>query len=204
MARLHALAGPADPAIARQAAPRSIRALFGSDRARNAVHVSAGMDSARRELAYVFERKYPFTAVATHCAACIIKPHALEAGHAGAIVDTILAAGLEISALRSVALTRGDANDYLDAYKGVVPEFERWVTELSSAPSLVLEVRGDAAVDQLRAIAGPYDVAVAKALEPETVRARFGVDNVRNAVHVTDVERDGPLECKFLFAVVQQ
>ena len=57
-------------------------------------------------------------------------------------------------------------------------------------------------VERVRELGGPGDVAVARVLAPGSLRAQWGVDNVRNALQVTDVEVDGPLESKFLFAVV--
>lgn len=102
----------------------------------------------------------------------------------------------------SVALSRNDAADYLEPYKTVVPEFERWVKELSSGPCVVVEVRGEGVVPALRELAGPYDPVIAKHLRPSSLRAKYGVDTVKNLCFVTDIERDGPLECKFLFTVV--
>jgi nucleoside-diphosphate kinase len=78
----------------------------------------------------------------------------------------------------------------------------RWVAELSSGNSVVLELTGDDAVPTLREFAGPFLPDVARHVAPTSLRARFGVDGVRNAVHVTDLPRDGPLESKFLFHVV--
>lgn len=202
VARVHEAVGPADPAVAREAAPRSVRAVLGLDRARNAVRASACAEAAAAEVRYLFERPFPYTAVCTHCTAVVVKPHAVEAGLVGTVLDALLAQGLEVSAVRSVALTRGDAADFLECYKGVVPECERWVTELSSGPCVALEVRGEGVVERVRELFGPYDVAVARVLRPHTLRAQHGVDNVRCVAHVTDVEVDGPLESKFLFKVV--
>jgi nucleoside-diphosphate kinase len=202
VARLHELAGPADPADARAAAPTSLRAVFGKSRANNAIHVSADAATAKAEVAYVFDRAYPQTSVATHCSAVVVKPHAVAAAAAGAVFDALVSAGLEVSAVRSTALTRSDAADFLEVYRTVVPEYERWVRELSSGPCVALEVRGEGAVGAVRDLAGPFDPTVARELRPDTLRARFGVDNVRNGLHVTDIDRDGPLECKFLFTVV--
>lgn len=47
---LRSLLGPTDPVLARERAPESIRALFGSVLPRNAVHGSADEAAARREL----------------------------------------------------------------------------------------------------------------------------------------------------------
>lgn len=144
----------------------------------------------------------PSSVVGTHCSAVVIKPHAVAAKAAGPIIDALLRAGLEISAARSLILSAEDANDYLDAYRGVYPQFTRWVGELASGPSVALEVRGEGVVEAVREIAGPFDPEVARVLQPGALRARYGLDAVRNAMHVTDIAVDGPLECKFFFHVL--
>ena len=203
LARVHEAVGPADPVTARSVAPRSVRALLGgAGRSEGVVRVSHCASEAAAEVAFVFERSWPYTAVCTHCAAFVVKPHAVEAGHVGALLHALLEAGLEVSALRSVALSRGDAADFLEPYKGVAAEFERWVGELSSGVCVAMEVRGEGVVARLRELVGPVDVAVARVLAPGSLRAKFGVDNVKCAVQITDVEVDGPLETKFLFSVV--
>lgn len=202
LTRLQEIAGPSDPDIAREVLPKSIRAVFGKSKRENAVHVSLFPSSALSEIAYIFERNYPFTAIATHCSAVILKPHVVAAKNVGKIIDIFLSQGLEISALRSVNMKRDDAADFLEAYTGVCVEYDRWITEMSSGPCVILEVRGDNIINRVREIAGPYDVAVARILAPNSIRSQFGIDNVRNAVHVTDIDVDGPLEVKFCFSVL--
>mmetsp|Transcript_50466 Transcript_50466/g.116491 ORF Transcript_50466/g.116491 Transcript_50466/m.116491 type:complete len:196 (-) Transcript_50466:76-663(-) len=53
--RWRALLGPTNSAKARDAAPGSVRALFGSDAQCNAAHGSDGLDSAARELSLMFD-----------------------------------------------------------------------------------------------------------------------------------------------------
>lgn len=77
-----------------------------------------------------------------------------------------------------------------------------WVSELSSGTSYVFELTGENAVESLRQLCGPYIPEVARTLSPDSIRARFGVDTVRNGVHCTDLPLDGPLESKFLFHVL--
>ena len=46
-----------------------------------------------------FSRECRTSAMFTNCTCLVIKPHAIQAGHAGQIIDTILAEGFEISAM---------------------------------------------------------------------------------------------------------
>lgn len=67
------------------------------------------------------------------------------------------------------------------------------------APRQVLCPGGGCAVEPLRALAGPRDPELAKALRPGSLRARFGDTRARNGVHVTDLEEDAALEAAFMF-----
>ena len=75
------------------------------------------------------------------------------------------------------------------------------VDELMAGPCLALEVcgqEGSSIVQQFRDFCGPYDPEVARHIKPDSLRGRFGVDKVRNAVHCTDLPEDGPLEVRLL------
>ncbi len=43
---------------------------------------------------------------------------------------------------------------------------------------------------------------MAKELRPGTVRALFGVDLIRNALHCTDLDSDGIAECEYCFRIL--
>lgn len=73
------------------------------------------------------------------------------------------------------------------------------IDQLSSGPCIALQVRQENAVQQFRALCGPYDPEIAKKLEPKSLRARYGADRVLNAIHCTDMAEDGPLEVHFIF-----
>lgn len=81
--------GPTNSAAARQSAPSSIRAKFGGEGPRNAVHGSDSEPSYKRESGFWFggdapeKRPMKTTAVMDNCTLCIIKPHMLREGLAG-------------------------------------------------------------------------------------------------------------------------
>lgn len=90
----------------------------------------------------------------------------------------------------------------MHSYKGVVAEYPLWVEQLTGSPSLALSLVGADVAHTMRELAGPYNPEIAELLRPGTLRASFGVNTVDNAVHVTDLPTDGPLECKFVFHVI--
>jgi len=94
------------------------------------------------------------------------------------------------------------AEEFFDVYKGVLPEYPEVVYQMSNGPALVMEVRQQDAVNAFRKLVGPHDPEVAKHLRSDTLRARFGVDRVRNAVHCTDLPEDGLLEVEYFFNIL--
>lgn len=56
----------------------------------------------------------------------------------------------------------------------------------------------------VREMCGPHDPEIAKHLKPNTLRAKFGYDRVRNAVHCTDLPEDGTLEVRYFFEGLQK
>jgi len=134
-------------------------------------------------------------------AVCVIKPHAVNE-HAGTIVQRILDEGFEITALGAFTLCRADAEDFLEVYEGVVPEYKGLVDHLSSGQLWAMEVHAENSVPALRAVCGPHDPEICRVLYPDTIRSQLGADRVRNAVHCTDLPEDGPLESEFFFKLL--
>lgn len=143
------------------------------------------------------------TATMQDCAVCVVKPHAITSRQQGAILQRLVEEGFYISALGSYQLTVADAEDFLEVYSGVLPEYKKLVEQMSSGPCWAIEVCAENAVSALRAVCGPHDPEVCHVLFPQSLRAMYGVDRVRNAVHCTDLEEDGPLESEFFFSLMQ-
>ena len=114
--------------------------------------------------------------------------------------------GFFILGAMMVSLDLQQSAEFYDVYRGVVDEFTDMVKELSSGLCLALEVAKDDGdvVNDLRDLCGPRDVPIAKAIEPTSIRARYGVDLVKNAVHCTDLADDAQLECEYFFRLLDQ
>eukprot|EP00656_Telonema_subtile_P054381 TRINITY_DN811_c0_g1_i3.p1 TRINITY_DN811_c0_g1~~TRINITY_DN811_c0_g1_i3.p1 ORF type:complete len:142 (-),score=44.95 TRINITY_DN811_c0_g1_i3:211-636(-) len=135
---------------------------------------------------------------------CIIKPHLVSAGAAGKLLDDILARGFEVSAAQLFKEDRSTIEEFYEVYKQVLPEYQDMVTQLLSGPFIALEVRAEDAVSSFREFSGPNDPEIARTLRPHTLRARYGHDKIRNALHSTDLPEDGSLEVEYFFKVLQK
>lgn len=160
---------------------------------------------SQKEAAPYFEDKvrFPATAAFDNCTLCVVRPHALKAGNAGAIISAIMDAGFEISAAKMLHLQRAEALELLEVYKGVLPYHAELVNAMSVAPCLALELRGKSGVvERFRQLCGPHDVDMARHLRPESLRARYGIDNAQNGVHATDLEDDAEMEVRYIFELL--
>uniref|UniRef100_A0A667ZV13 Nucleoside diphosphate kinase homolog 7 n=1 Tax=Myripristis murdjan TaxID=586833 RepID=A0A667ZV13_9TELE len=211
------LLGPTDSAVARREAQESVRAQFGTDGIKNVAH---GSDSVAAHsfthFLICFSTPYPLefffpstmghgpsnTAIFTDCTCCIIKPHAISEGLTGKILNSISAAGFEISALQMFNMERANAEEFYEVYKGVVTEYPSIVTELCSGPCMALEIRGTDTPKTFREFCGPANPEIARHLRPTTLRALYGKDKVQNAVHCTDLPEDGVLEVQYFFKIL--
>lgn len=196
--------GPTTISEARQKAPNSIRALYGTEGPKNAVHGSDSTNSAQRELGLIFGRGNRLNSVPylNNCSCLVIKPHAIE--HAGKIIDIILKEGFEISCMEMFYLDKTSAEEFFDVYKGVLPEYASIIEHVTTGPVIAMEIRQENAVSSLRGLVGPHDPEIARQLRPGTIRGMFGLDRVKNAVHCTDLTDDGVLEVQYFFELLQE
>ena len=140
---------------------------------------------------------------------CIaIKPHILKEGKAGVMLDAVFArcakSGLMVKAVELFNLNKDEVEEFMEVYKGVLPEYGLLVEEMKNGSLIAIMVQGAAVVQTVRKICGPHDPQIAKTLRSDSLRAEFGKDKVRNGIHCTDLEDDGILECEFFFAIMQK
>ena len=205
ISRWRELMGPTDSSVARQEAPHTIRAQFGTDVTRDAVHGSDSQAAAKREADFFFGPKKSLrknTASCRNCTLGIIKPHAVMDGLTGKIISAIVNSGFQISAFQLHYMEKANAEEFYEVYKGVVTEYSSMVEELISGPCVALEITGENAHTAFREFIGPHDPEIARHLRPHTLRAQFGVNKIKNAVHCSDLPEDGPLEVEYFFKIL--
>ena len=169
--------------------------LLGDNNINKYIHGSATSSDAKRESSLIFNKIFNKPNL-TSCSCLIIKPHIIQEGLAGKIIDIILTEGFEISAMQ--------AEEFFEIYKGVLPEYSSMIDAIVCGPIIALEVRQNDCVNKLRTLVGPHDPDIAKALRPNTIRAKFGQNTVNNAVHCTDLEEDAVIECDYIFNKVSR
>ncbi|BFZ06110.1 hypothetical protein BsWGS_09149 [Bradybaena similaris] len=209
--RWREMIGPADPAKARSEAAASLRARFGKDTIHNTVHGSDSQSSAAREVEFFFpsnkKQIFPNCVLGSGSTCCIIKPHAIKTGNAGKIINAIQDAGFTVNTVQMFTLDKANAEEFYEVYKGVVHEYPGMVNELASGPVIAMEITGknpEHVPMAFRELCGPMDPEIARHLRPRTLRAKFGINKVQNAVHCTDLPEDASLEVEYFFKVLDR
>lgn len=172
------------------------------------VESSLSVLEAQRFREFFFETPQGVTATLRHCTCCVVLPHILKEGLAGNVIEAIQdGPGVTVTAMELFTLDRTTAAEFLEVYEGVVPHYNETVDHFTTGPCIAMELTGqnaESVVAQFRDHAGPWDVEMAKELRPHTIRARFGRDRVRNAVHCTDLAEDGVLEAEYFFDILSK
>jgi len=200
------ICGPENPYNAKNEQPKSLRAVFGKDPIKNAVHCSESSQASEHERNLFFgssARLDCSSAILSNCSLCLIKPHAFQEGKVGKIIDKILEDGFEISAMQTFFLERNEAEEFFELYKGVHPAFHQMIDQCVSGPMIAVEIRQESVVQSFKRLCGPHDPQKAMAQNPSSIRAQFGHDRVLNAVHCTDLESDAQLEVEFFFVILE-
>jgi nucleoside-diphosphate kinase len=111
------LLGPTDVAAAHQQAPDSIRALFGTDKTRNACHGSDAPSTAAQEIGFFFGRspRVGQCEVGKGTTLGVIKPHVVldHGGAAGLLLDCVLE-HFDITAMEMFKLDKTAAAEFYE------------------------------------------------------------------------------------------
>lgn len=125
----------------------------------------------------------------------IIKPDAVEHNQIGEILEYFENAGLRVVGSKMVQLTHEQAKTFYSVHKDKA-FFNELVKYMSSGPVIVQVLEGEDAVAINRQVMGATDPSKAS---PGTIRADFGTDVQRNAVHGSDSPENAKKEISFFF-----
>ena len=129
----------------------------------------------------------------------IIKPDAVRAGNAGAILARIEKAGFRIVALRMRRLTRAEAEGFYHVHRER-PFFASLCTFMSSGPCIPMVLERADAIAHLREIMGATDPAKAAG---GTIRKDFAASNEANAIHGSDGPETARFEIGYFFPGIE-
>ena len=129
----------------------------------------------------------------------IIKPDAVKAGNAGAILSRLEKAGFRIVALRLRALTPAEAQGFYHVHRAR-PFFASLCAFMSSGPCVTMVLEHDSAIARLREIMGATDPAKAAA---GTIRKDFAASIEANAIHGSDAPETAAFEVSYFFPGIE-
>ena len=130
----------------------------------------------------------------------MVKPEAVEAGNAGAILNKIENSGFRIVALKKVLLTKERAGEFYEVHKER-PFYGELVDYMSSGPVIAALLEKDNAVLDFRELIGSTDPSEAA---EGTIRAEFAESKAKNAVHGSDSDDNANLEADFHFTQAER
>lgn len=130
----------------------------------------------------------------------MIKPDAVAAGHTGAILAQIAAAGFRITAMKMTQLSTAKAGEFYEVHKER-PFYGELVEFMSSGPIVAAILEKENAVEDFRKLIGATDPSKA---EPGTIRALYAKNVGENAVHGSDSDENAQIEGAFHFAGVEK
>ena len=130
----------------------------------------------------------------------MLKPDiAGDAATVEAVKEMIAAAGLTLEREEACQLSAEECEAFY-AEHAERPFFAALVAFVSGGQVLKMELSGDDAIAKWRALIGPTDSNKAREEAPDSVRAKFGTDNQRNAAHGSDSTESAARELAMMFA----
>jgi nucleoside-diphosphate kinase len=129
----------------------------------------------------------------------IIKPDAVKAGNAGAVLTRLEKAGFRVAALRMRSLTRAQAEGFYHVHRER-PFFGSLCAFMSSGPCITMVLERENAIVYLREIMGATDPAKAAA---GTIRKDFAASIENNAIHGSDAPDTARFEIGYFFPGIE-
>jgi len=125
----------------------------------------------------------------------LIKPDGVERNIIGNIISSYEANGLKVKELKLMQATRGIAEKHYSQHKGK-DFYEELINFITRGPLVAIILKGDNAVNKVRAINGstsPDDAAEG------TIRHRYARSKTENCVHASDTVESAQEEIDLWF-----
>lgn len=126
----------------------------------------------------------------------LIKPDAVN--KANEIETVLLNHGFTVLQKRRVVLTAEQCSDFYSEHYGK-KFFPSLVAFMTSAPIVAMVLAKENAIQQWRELIGPTNSNTAKETNPDSIRALYGTNEQRNAVHGSDSAVSAEREIRFFF-----
>ena len=126
----------------------------------------------------------------------IIKPDAVQKGHAGAILVEIEKAGFKIVSIKKLSISKAQAEGFYYVH-AARPFFGELTEFMSSGPIFPMVLEKDNAIADLRKLMGATNPAQA---EEGTIRKKWATNIEFNAIHGSDADETARFELSFFFA----
>ncbi len=132
----------------------------------------------------------------------IIKPDAFEMGATGKIIDIFLSQGLSLRAMKLLRFTKEQAENFYIVHRE--RSFYRELVDfMTSGPIVACILEGENAIKRVRDLIGPTDSQEARKTAPNSIRALFGTDKGKNAIHASDSKESADYEIPFVFSQLE-
>ena len=129
----------------------------------------------------------------------IVKPDGVARNLIGEVIRRIEAAGLRITALKMMHLSRKQAEGFYAVHKERA-FFSSLTSFMSEAPVVLMILTGENAIQAWRDLMGATDPAKAA---PGTIRRDFGQSIERNTTHGSDAPETAAFETRYFFSEVE-
>ena len=130
----------------------------------------------------------------------MIKPDAMNNGHAGEILDRIIQEGYRFKAMKMTKLTPEKAAEFYAIHKER-PFFGELVEFMCKGPIIAAILEKTNAVEDFRKLIGATDPSKA---EEGTIRKLYATSVGENAIHGSDSDENAKIEGDFMFSVLEQ
>lgn len=130
----------------------------------------------------------------------MIKPDAVAAGNAGAVLDHIIKGGFKVVAMKYIHLTAAQAGKFYEVHSAR-PFYGELVEFMSSGAIVAAILEKDNAVADFRTLIGATNPAEAA---EGTIRKIYAKSIGENAVHGSDSDENAAIEGNFFFSALER